>query len=132
MSSASPIWTSVLLGDRVEDELRAHRLLGALAQLGGELLAGLALRLEVAVEQRVVVAEGVHDVVLAHSTSEVTADSGSGNSTVAMQVLEQLVPRLRALLEDLDAAQPGTQVGTQFVDGVELAGQLGELVVDLG
>jgi hypothetical protein len=48
------------------------------------------------------------------------------------QVLDQLVAGLRALLQGLHPGQPGADVGAQLLEGVELAGRRGELVVELG
>ena len=46
------------------------------------------------------------------------------------QRLEDLVARLRALLDRVDPAEALAQVGAQLVEGVELAGLRGEAVVE--
>ena len=48
------------------------------------------------------------------------------------QLLEDGVARGGGLLEALAAREPGADVVGQLVDGVELRGGLGELVVELG
>ena len=48
------------------------------------------------------------------------------------QRLEDAVARLDALLQLLHPLDPGADVAAQLVEGVELAGGLGEVVVELG
>ena len=57
--------------------------------------------------------------------------SGAGRRWLEQRV-EHLVPGLGDLLRFLHPADLLGQVGAQLVDGVELAGQLGEVVVDVG
>ena len=87
---------------------------------------------QVLVEQRVVVAERVHDLVLAVLDLGLDRRLGQRELDRVEQLLEHLVARLRALLERLGPAEPLAQVVAQLLDRVELAGQLGELVVELG
>ena len=94
-----------------------------------ELLARLALRVEELGEALVVVLEGVDGVV------EARLDLGGDDALRQRHLggvderLEALVARLADLAHALHLAQPGTQVVGQLVEGVELAGELGELVV---
>jgi hypothetical protein len=113
VSSPSPTDSSSLRGDLVEDELRRERLPG--------------LRLEL------VAVPGVAVAVL-----EVALDLGRDQALrqrhldLGEQRLERVVARLDTLLQLLVAGQPGPQVGLQLVQGVELAGQLREVVVERG
>ena len=103
--------------------------IGALTQVGVELFLGLALRLEESLEQVLVVVHRVDDVVLAIAGLGRDRRLGRVELDVVDQVLEHLVARLRSLAQCLDPSEPGAQVGAQLVDGVELARQLGEVVV---
>jgi hypothetical protein len=61
-------------------------------------------------------------------------DQGLGHRHVARreQGLEHLVAGLDALLHPLGLLDLLAQVGAELVEGVELAGQLGEVVVEVG
>ena len=61
-----------------------------------------------------------------------TTVSGSGTSTALEQRLEDGVAGGGGLLESLAAAEPLAHVGGQLLGGVELRGELGELVVEVG
>ena len=104
----------------------------ACAGLRVELLAGLALGLQVLGELGLVVVERVDRVVLARL--ELGLDDGLRQRHLGgvQQRVQHLVPGLHGLLHLLHPAHPLPQVGAQLVEGVELAGQLGELVVGLG
>jgi hypothetical protein len=56
----------------------------------------------------------------------------NGDLDLLEQLLDDLVASLRALAEDLRLAELLTQVGLELVDRVELAGDLGEVVVGGG
>ena len=64
------------------------------------------------------------------STSALTTPSGSGKSTRASSASSVAVAGLHALLGLLHAVEAGPQVVAQLVEGVELAGRLGEVVVE--
>ena len=101
-------------------------------EVGLELLDGLALVLEVLLHGDAGVGELLLDV-LAAGVDLV------GDERLGQRDLDQLEQRLqhgvaggRGLLEALAPAEPLAHVGAQLLDGVELAGQLRELVVELG
>ena len=120
------------IGQLVEHEPHADRLLGVLAGLGVELLAGLAVLVEELGELLLVVVERVDRVV--HARVELGLDDALGQRHLGGvdERVEHLVAGRRELLHLLDAAEAGAQVGGQLVERVELAGQLGELVVGVG
>ena len=62
-------------------------------------------------------------------TSSATMPSGTGTSTVSSEALEQPLAGLQPLLDALDLRDLLAQVVAQLVEGVELAGELGEVVV---
>ena len=57
---------------------------------------------------------------------------GHGHLGQVEDLLQHRVARGGGLLEALAVAQPGPDVVGQLLDGVELGGHLGELVVELG
>ena len=115
MSSGCSTRDLELLGDGVEEELGLERLAGALVDLGAVLVVLEAvLALEVAVDL------GLDDAV------------GDGDLDGVEEVLEDLVAGLDALLELLGLLGLLGDVGAQLVEGVELGGQLGEVVVERG
>ena len=105
----------LLLGDRVEQELGLEALAGALVDLGAVLVVLEAtLALEVAVHL------GLDDAL------------GDRHLDLVEDGLEELVARgdaLRELGVDLGL---GGEVGLELLERVELRGELGELVVELG
>jgi hypothetical protein len=117
------------VGQRVEHEAGAHRLLGGLAGLGVELLARAPLGLQELGELVLVVVEAVDGVV--HGAVDLGLDDALGQRHVrgVDDGLEDLVAGLADLLHAAHPAEPLAQVGGQLVERVELAGQLGELVV---
>ena len=66
------------------------------------------------------------------STSSRTTPSGAGTSAASTSSCERLVAGRVELLDPLDPGEPLAQVAAQLLQGVELARQLGELVVELG
>ena len=102
-------------------------------RLGVELLAGLALLVE---ELRRTASSSWSKACTASctrdSTSASTTLSGSGTSVASTSASSTLSRACGDLLHVLDPAEPLAQVGAQLVQGVELAGQLGELVVRVG
>ena len=68
----------------------------------------------------------------ARSSSSATIDLGQRDLDQVEQLLEDGVARGGGLLEALAVAEPGADVVGQLVGGVELRGELGELVVELG
>ena len=121
-----------LIGDRVEQQLGLHRLLGLLAGLGVPLLASLALRLEELCHLLVVVPECVHDLMLL--TLDLFCDDllRQRDLDLGEQLLEDLVADRVRLLHLLGLLDPVDKAVAQLGDGVELAGHLGELVVEFG
>ena len=105
----------LLLGDRVEEELR----LEGLARVGLDLGAVLVV-LEAVLALEVGVDLGLHDAV------------GDRDLDGLEQQLEDLVAGLDALLHLLGALGLLGDVGLELLEGVELGGQLGEVVVHLG
>ena len=100
------------LGDRVEQDLRAERLLARLGDLGAvRVVLEAVLALEVAVHL-------VVDQLLRNRDLDLLE-----------QLVDDLVARLHALAELLRLAELLAQVGAQLADRVELAGDLGEVVV---
>ena len=101
------------LGDAVEDELALER------------LAGLGLDLGAVVVVAVAVGEVVVDLLGDDALGDRHVDrlDERGGDLVAGGV---------PLLHELHAAEAGAQVVAQLVDGVELAGELGEGVVGGG
>ena len=65
-------------------------------------------------------------------SSSVDQRLGQRDLDLVQQLLEHGVAGGGGLLEALAAAEPLAHVGGQLVDGVELRGHLGELVVELG
>ena len=104
-----------LLGDGVEQELG----LSALRVLGVDLGAVLVV-LEAALALEVAVHLGLDDAV------------GDRHLDGLDEVLQHLVAGLDALLEPLGLLGLLAQVVAQLLEGVELAGQLGEVVVQVG
>src|SRR5665647_1206809 len=104
----------LLLGDRVEQELRTHGPPGVLVDLGAVLVI-----LEAALTLEVLVDLGRDERV------------GDGNLGVGQQVIKDLVPGLDSLFELLGALGLRLDVGLELLDGVELRSQLGEVVVEL-
>ena len=102
-----------LLGDGVEEELGLERLAGALVDLGAVLVV-----VEAVLALEVLVHLGLDDAV------------GHGHVDGLEQVLEHLVAGLDALLVPLGLLGLGGDVGAQLVEGVELGGELGEVVVE--
>ena len=102
-----------LLGDGVEEELGLQRLAGALLDLGAVLVV-----VEAVLALEVLVHLGLDDAV------------GHGHVDGLEQVLEHLVAGLDALLVLLGLLGLRGDVGAQLVEGVELGGELGELVVE--
>ena len=94
--------------------------------------SGLALVLEVLLHGDAGVGELLLDVLAAGV--ELVGDDGLGQRDLDLleQRLEDGVARGGGLLEALAAAEALAHVGGQLVDGVELRGHLGELVVELG
>ena len=122
----------LLGGHLVEEQLSDDRVTDPALEVGLELLLGLALVLEVLLQGDAGVGELLLDVAAAGV--ELVGDDGLGQRHVdpLEQCLEDGVAGGGRLLEALAAAEPLTHVGGQLVDGVELRGQLGELVVELG
>jgi hypothetical protein len=110
----------------------ADGLLGLLARLGVELLAGLVLRGEELAELVLVVVEGVHRVVGAGLDLGGDDRLRQRHLGVLDELVQETVTGLRGLLHPLGPAQTLAQVLGQLVERVELRGQLGELVVGLG
>ncbi len=102
----------LLLGDRVEQDLRAEGLLAGFGDLGAvRIVFEPALLLEVA----------VHLVV----------DEPLRNRDVDLleQLVDDLVAGLDALAELLRLGELLAQIAAELADGVELAGDLGEVVI---
>src|SRR5215207_1785960 len=122
----------LLLGEGVEDQAGLDVALGLGPDVRVELLARLALGVEELGEPVVVVVKGVHGVV------DARLDLGGDDALRQRDVrgvderVEDLVAGLGDLLHALDLAEPGAQVFRELVEGVELAGELRELVVRLG
>ncbi len=115
MSSGCSTRHLELLGDRVEQELGPQGLAGALLHLGAVLVV-----LEAVLTLEVLVHLGLDDAV------------GHGHVDRLEQVLEHLVAGLDALLVLLGLLRLLRDVGAQLLQGVELGGELGEVVVELG
>ena len=92
----------------------------------------MALLLQPLAETRLIVVEGVQGVVLTRLELRVDDRGRQGDLGGVKQGLEHLVSGLGALLHRFDPAKPRAKVGAQLVDGVEFAGELGELVVGRG
>ena len=105
----------LLLGDRIEQELRTHGPPGVGVDLGTVLF----------VLEPVLTLEVLFDLGLDQRV-------GHGDLGVAQQVLENLVPGLDALVVHLGAIGLPLDVGLELGEGVELRGELGEVVVELG
>src|SRR6478609_6395548 len=120
------------LGDLVQDELGGDRVTDPALEVGLELLLGLALVLEVLVHGHA----GVRELLLeaAAARVELVGDDRLGQRDVdgLQQRLQHRVAGGGGLLEAAAAAEPLPHVLGQLLDGVELGGQLGELVVELG
>ncbi len=65
-------------------------------------------------------------------TSSATTFSGIGDLDGLHEVVEQPLPGLQTLLEALALGGLGAQVVAQLLEGVELARELGEVVVESG
>ena len=121
------------VGEGVEQQLDLDALGGRLGQLGVDLLLGLLLeRRGSPPGRRRCARAGRPSPACGCSTSSLTTPSGAGTSAASTSCLERLVAGGVELLDLLDPAEPLAQVVAQLVEGVELAGQLGELVVELG
>lgn len=115
--SISSCWATCTSGldDRVEQELGLQGLAGLAADLGAVLVVVQAvLALEVLVHLR------VHERL------------GHGDLDGLQQLLEDLVAGLHTLLEDLGAAGPDEDVRAHLLQRLELAGLLGEVVIEFG
>ena len=121
----------LLLGDRVEDELRSDGVADATLEVGLELLRRLALVLEVLLHGQT----GIHQLLLDVLATgvELIGDHRLGQRDLDLleQGFEDGVTRGDGLLEALAATEALLDVSDQLVDGVELGGQLGELLVQL-
>ncbi|CDZ88569.1 hypothetical protein RHRU231_420118 [Rhodococcus ruber] len=117
------------LGNRVEQQLHLHGALGGLTGVLVELLAARALLFEELVELGLVVIERVDGVV--QGAVDLGLDDGLGQRHLDRleQHVENLVADLTGLLDLLDPGDPLAQVRLELVEGVELARELGELVV---
>src|SRR6185312_5474606 len=109
-----------LLGDLIEDDLVLEGALGVGLDLGAVLLG-------------VVLLAGV-SAALGEVLLDLLGDHGFGNRNGDQlgQLVHDLVAGLDALLDDLGVGGLLGQVLAQFGDGVELGGQLGEIVVGDG
>ena len=120
------------LGDLVEQELRGHRVADPLLELGLELVDGLLLVVEVLLHRHA----GVHQLLLdlLAATGELLGHDALGERDLGgvEQLLEHGVAGGSGLLEALAALEAGGDVLAQLLDGVELRGGLGEVVVELG
>ena len=121
-----------LVGDGIHQQLGLDRLLRVAAVVGVEFFAAAALLGELLGELLLVVVhtvdgvvQGVVDLGLHHLLRQRHVD-------LFEQLLDGLVPDLLSLLHPLDLGDLLAQVLAQLVDGVELAGQLGEIVVEFG
>ena len=120
------------LGQLVEEQLGAHGLFGGGAGVGVELLAGGALRLEHAVQHGLVAAE-LAEQLLQLAVDLLLDDALRQRHLGLLEGRgEDLVADLLGLLALLGVLDLLGQVLAQLVDGVELGGHLGELVVGVG
>ncbi len=113
MSSGCSTRTSSFSAIGVEQELGLERLAGALVDLGAVLVV-----LEAVLALEVLVHLGLDDAV------------GHGHVDGLEEVLEHLVAGLDALLVLLGLLGLRGDVGAQLLEGVELGGELGEVVVE--
>ena len=120
------------VGDGVEQQLDPDALLGRLGQLGVDLLLGLVLGGQVVLQGGADPLELVGHRLLA--TLDLVLDDAFGSRDLGRvdQLLERLVTGRVDLLDLLHLGEPLAQVALELLEGVELARQLGELVVDLG
>ena len=93
-------------------------------------LQRFVLRGEVGIEVEPVCRQLLRERLTAVADLVVDGPLGQRDLDLAEQRLEDLVAGLHALLEPLDAFEPRPQVGSQLVEGVELARRLGEVVVE--
>ena len=116
----------------VEHELGDDRLAHAALEVGLELLGGLALVLEVGLHAHAGEGELLGDLLTAGG--ELLGDQRLRQRDVdlADDLVEHEVAGLVGLLHALAAGDAVEEVGAQLLDGVELRGHLGELVVELG
>ena len=88
----------LLLGERVEDELGLHGLLGALRDLGGELLVGLALALERRTRLSTPADSSWWSRLARGRRPRPSRRLGQRDVDELVQLLDELVASLRALL----------------------------------
>ena len=121
-----------MIGDGIHQQLGLDRLLGGLLAVGVELLPRAALFLQQLGEPGLIVVEAVDRVV--QCGVDLGLDDGfrQRNLGELQQRLQRGVTDLLGLVDPLDAAHLLGQVVAQLGEGVELAGQLGELVVGRG
>ncbi len=120
------------LGDRVQQELAAQRHLRALVQLGVELLLGLALAGQVLGQAELGALQLLLDAVPAGVRLVVHHRVRHRDLDPLQQRLDDPVAGLDLLLVLLAAAHLRADVRPELVEGVELARQTRELVVERG
>ena len=122
----------LLLGDLVEDQLGGDGVTNAALEVCLELLDRLLLVLEVLLEGEAGEAELLLDALTARV--ELVGDDAlrQRDLDLLQEGLENGVTGGRGLLEALAVAEAAADVLLELLDGVELAGELGEVVVVLG
>ena len=121
-----------LFRDGIEDELRLHRPLGTLPDLGVEVLLRLLLAAQVVLAAHADLRELRVEGLLAR-VDLLLEDGGRDRHLDAVdELVEHLVAGLDALLDLAHPADLAPQVVLELVEGVELAGGRREVVVELG